>query len=143
VDFVIKADTQAMLGLKTATDHRHRVTLNVAAPLLSFDNTPSSPMLMPLQGTHKVKVDSINNGKVSVSLAKLNAEQYVTYRSTLEQIESHAARAYAEVCYRLRCLEERVAAGIEDKKKSAFFIFHIDNQWLEIFRLNNFVYYGL
>ncbi len=117
VDFVIKADTQAMLGLKTATDHRHRVTLNAAAPLLSFDNTPGSPMLMPLQGTHKVKVDSINNGKVSVSLAKLNAEQYVTYRSTLEQIDSHAARAYAEVCYRLRCLEERVAAGIEDKKK--------------------------
>ena len=117
VDFVIKADTQAMLGLKTATDHRHRVTLNAAAPLLSFDNTPSSPMLMPLHGTHKVKVDSINNGKVSVSLAKLNAEQYVTYRSALEQIDSRAARSYAEVCYRLRCLEERIAAGIEDKKK--------------------------
>ncbi len=112
-DVVIKSGTAALLGQPVVTDHRHRITLNAAAPVLRFDNTPANPALLPLSGEHRVRLECLNNAEMEVSVARLSAEQYAEYREMLGKIDEHAARNQVELTYNLQLLQKRIAAGIE------------------------------
>lgn len=116
-DVVIKGDTVAMLGQPMATDHRHRITLNAAAPVLRLDHTPDNPALLPLNGEHRLRVECVNNAEVEVSVARLSAEQYIEHRETLCKIDEQALHSLAETTYHMRLLQKRVEAGIEKESE--------------------------
>ena len=112
-DVVIKAGTKSMLGLSTACDHRHRYTLNTSAPALTFDTPLSHPHLLPLNGEHVLRLESLNNAKLHVRVARMSAEQYVQHYMKFRKIDEHAEQSLARVTYELRLLEKRLAAGLE------------------------------
>lgn len=117
-DVVIKADTAAMLGQSLSTDHRHRITLNAAAPVLRPEHTPDNPALLPLNGEHCLRMECINNAEVEVRMARLSAEQFIEHRETLSKIDENALEHLAELTYQLRLLQKRIEAGI-DKESEA------------------------
>lgn len=112
-DVVLKAGTAAMLGQPLVTDHRHRITLNAAAPVLCFDHTPDSPALLPLNGEHCLRMECVNNAEMQVSVAHLSAEQYIEYRDLLSKIDEPTIRSQAELAYNLQLLQKRVTEGLE------------------------------
>lgn len=116
-DVVIKSGTVAMLGQPVVTDHRHRITLNAAAPVLCFHHTPDNPALLPLNGDHCLRMESLNNAEMQVSVARLSADQYTEHREMLEKIDDQAMRSLAEQQYMLHVLQKRVAAGIEKESE--------------------------
>ena len=116
VDIKIKKGTAAMLGQPLTTDHCHRITLTAAAPELGFYSTPDSPMLLPLKGDHKLRIESINNSSTEVSVARLSVENFAQYRSALYRINEESVRSYAEINYLMQLTKKRLAAGLETEK---------------------------
>ena len=116
-DIIIKAGTQAMLGQSTACDHCHRYTVNGMQPVLSFDTPLNSPALLPLKGEHKVLMESINNSKLHVSVARLSAEQYLQHHGKLSLKAEDAEKQLAQLTYNLALLEKRIATGLENEKE--------------------------
>lgn len=117
VDFVLKKGTTAMLGQEMTTDHRHRLTLTPAAPVLRFNNGPLNPALLPANGVHQLRLECINNSAMSVRMAALSPEQFAQYQPLFKKIKENAAEQYAEQNYRLHMLEKRLAAGIVTEKE--------------------------
>ena len=116
VDITIKKGTAALLGQPVTTDHCHRMTLAAAAPELSYLSTPDSPMLLPLKGEHKLRMESINNCSTELSVARLSVENFAQYRSALYRINEESVRSYAEINYLMQLTKKRLAAGLETEK---------------------------
>lgn len=112
-DVVLKRGLAAMLGQPLTTDHRHRITINAAAPVLCFDHTPDNPALLPLHGEHCLRLECLNQAEMQVSVAHLSAEQYAQHRELLKKIDETAAHSTAEITYNLQLLQKRVAEGIQ------------------------------
>lgn len=119
VDFRLKAGTTALLGQTMVTDHCHRLSLMPAAPALSLSHTPDSPALLPLKGDHTLRVECLNNSRMSVSVAHFTAEQYVAHRNRLEKINESYIQSHARLVYMLQLLQQRVQAGLMKEKDAA------------------------
>lgn len=117
-DVVLKAGTVAMLGQPMTTDHRHRITINAAAPVLCFNHTPANPALLPLKGDHCLRLECLNQAEMQLSVAHLSAEQYIRHYRTFDKINEEATDNYAELIYTLQVLQKRLAAGLEKEKEA-------------------------
>ncbi len=74
LDVVLPADTKSHLGFSCASEHRHRISLNPAAPVLKAGDT----LILPAKGDRTLRLPYTNVSGVQVNAWKLAHEMTAT-----------------------------------------------------------------
>ena len=111
LDIIIPAGTAAAAGLTTTCDHRHRISINPAAPELSIGFAR-----LPLKGAHSFLIPALNVEKLEMKAWHLNAEQYLKMGHLLAELSTqpHHTNRLEELKYQLAVEEKRTG---EDKER--------------------------